>query len=106
MQLVAIGLEVHTQRYEFTYPMNLMDNRTSAGENIYAILRAPRSSSTESMVMSTPLRPSATGLDRTDGSVALLLSMAQYMKSESCFALAMRLVKRSGNVFVAVCSVD
>ena len=81
-QLVALGLEVYKQPYEFTYPMNLLNNQTVKGENIYGILRAPRASSTESMVMSTPLRPSATGIGRTDGSVALLLSMAKYMKSK------------------------
>ncbi|XP_067937924.1 glycosylphosphatidylinositol anchor attachment 1 protein-like [Watersipora subatra] len=82
-ELVALGLEVHTQPYEFTYPMNLMNNETVPGENVYAILRAPRASSTESMVMSTPLRPSATSLGRTDGSVALMLALAKHMKRKN-----------------------
>lgn len=81
-QLTALGLEVYTQQYEFTYPMNLLNNKTAHGVNVYGILRAPRTASVESMVLSTPLRPSSSGLTPTDASVALILSMAKHMKSK------------------------
>ena len=80
-QLISIGLEVYTQEYKFTYPMNLLNNQTAQGTNVYGILRAPRTPSVESVVMTTPLRPSSSGLTPTDGSVALILSLAEHMKS-------------------------
>lgn len=79
-ELVKAGVEVYSQKYSFTYPMNLLNNRTVQAENIYAILRAPRASSTESIVITTPLRPSGSGLTPTTGSVALLISLAKEMR--------------------------
>jgi len=67
--------------YQFTYPLNLMNNQTVEGNNIYGILRAPRSASTECMVMSVPLRPLSSGLAATDGSVAIMLALASHMIS-------------------------
>lgn len=84
-EMTDIGLEVHTQTYNFTYPMNLLNNKTATGLNVYGILRAPRASSLESMVMTAPLRPASTGLTPTDGSVALMLALAKHMKSKCYF---------------------
>merc|ERR1719348_928275 len=47
-QLTALGLEVHQHHFSLNYPLG---NSTFKGTNIYAILRAPKASSTESLVL-------------------------------------------------------
>ena len=86
-ELQSIGLEVYEQKYQFDYPMNLMNNRTADGTNVYALLRAPRAASTEAMVMTAPLRPVDSGMAATDGSVALMLSLAKYMISRWLYTI-------------------
>jgi len=89
-KLISLGLEVHTHGYKFTYPMNLLNNQTATGKNIYAVLRAPRAASTESMVLTTPLRPVESGLTGTAGSVSLMLSLAKHMKSKCVLSICLR----------------
>ncbi len=58
------------------------------GQNVYGILRAPRASSTEAVVLSAPYRPPAADRDRTTGGVALMLALAKEFRSKSrCFVL-------------------
>lgn len=63
-----------------------MDNQTYTGDNIYAILRAPRASSTEALVLATPYRPPLSIEAPTDVSVALLLTMAKFFKHQKYWA--------------------
>ena len=57
------------------------------GDNIYAVLRAPRASSTEGLVLSTPYRPPDLSFEPpTDVSVALLLTMAKFFRHQKYWA--------------------
>ena len=57
------------------------------GNNIYAVLRAPRASSTEGLVLSTPYRAPDTSFEPlTDVSVALLLTMAKFFRHQKYWA--------------------
>lgn len=47
--LNSIGIEAHSQKYLY----DVANNATKAGYNIYAIVRAPKSSGTEALVLST-----------------------------------------------------
>ena len=53
-QLRQMGLEVYQQEFSLSYPLA---NTTFTGTNLYAILRAAKTSSTEALVLSAPHRP-------------------------------------------------
>ena len=55
-QLRHIGLEVYSHNFTLTNPLGTDDIKKSTfrGQNVYAILRAPRASSTEALVLSAP----------------------------------------------------
>lgn len=52
------------------------------GQNIYGIVRAPRASSTEAIVVSVPYRPINSIYLDTAPSVALLLAFAKFCRSK------------------------
>ena len=54
--LVDIGLEVYTHNFTLNFPFG--KGKQFHGQNLYAILRAPRASSTEALVLSAPFRRS------------------------------------------------
>ena len=56
------------------------------GHNVYAILRASRASSLESIVFTVPYRHASTKDIRTDGGVALLLALARQFSRKIFFA--------------------
>jgi len=47
---------------------------------VYGILRARRSSSTESIVLSMPLRQKESDMPQTTGSMVLMLTLAKFFK--------------------------
>ncbi len=49
---------------------------------MYGILRAPRASSTEALVLSVPYRPPEASGDRTTGGAALMLALAKAFRSK------------------------
>ena len=53
-RLRQMGLEVYRHNFSLKFPLGARE--TYHGDNIYAILRAPRASSTESLVLTTPYR--------------------------------------------------
>ncbi|KAK6633177.1 hypothetical protein RUM43_012921 [Polyplax serrata] len=79
-----INLDAYVHNFTLTYP--LVNNTTYQGKNVYAILRAPRSSSTEGLIISAPFRT----LDSTDlgctPSIALMLSLAKYCRKHKFWA--------------------
>ena len=87
-QLRQIGLEVYTHNFTLTYPLGAADvkKRTFQGRNVYAILRAPRASSTEALVLSAPYRPPFSVEPATDVSVALLLASAKFFRYQNYWA--------------------
>ena len=56
--------------------------QTFRGENTYAILRAPRSGSTESLVLSAPYRTPSGPLPDNGAAVALMIALARYFRRE------------------------
>lgn len=69
----ASGLKVARQRYEYK-----SSGETHAGENIYAILHAPRGDATEAVVLVGAWKNMEGLLNRSG--VALVLTLARYFK--------------------------
>ncbi len=80
-----MGLEVDTHTYTLHSPMGIA-GREFTGQNLYAILRAPRASSTESLVLSVPYRPPISMESGTAASMALLLGLAGFFKRQIFWA--------------------
>ncbi|CAB4062297.1 GAA1 [Lepeophtheirus salmonis] len=79
------GLEVYRHNFTLHYPLS--DKIPSfKGQNIYAILRASRASSTESLVMSVPYRHTYSYDGGTQGSLALLITMASFFRKKNFWA--------------------
>ncbi|RWS11061.1 glycosylphosphatidylinositol anchor attachment 1 protein-like protein [Dinothrombium tinctorium] len=83
-QFRRIGLEVYRQKFILKYPFG--KQYKYKGENVYAILRAPRSASTEAIVLSTPYR----GFDSIHGTtlpgIAMMIAIAKYFLSKNYWA--------------------
>lgn len=71
---VSAGLKVARQKFKYT-----SSRIDYAGENIYAILHAPRGDATEAIVLVGPWRNMDGELNRSG--VALVLALARYFKS-------------------------
>lgn len=69
----AAGLKVARQKYEYRSAMEVYE-----GENIYAILHAPRGDATEAIVLVGAWRNVEGDLNRSG--VALVLTLARYFK--------------------------
>jgi len=82
-QFKQLGLEVYQQQFSLTYPLA---NNSFTGTNVYAILRAPKASSTEALVLSAPHRPPNSPHQATDAGVAVLLSAAKFFRSQIYWA--------------------
>ena len=77
--LKAAGLKVATQKYEY----GAAGNRYS-GENVYAILHAPRGDATEAIVLVAAWRNMDGDLNQ--GGVALVLTLSKYFKRWSLWS--------------------
>lgn len=78
-----LGLETFSQNFSVVYPFKSVSARVVAGENVYSILRARRTASTEALVLSIPLRPLANKIKAgTGGGVALALALAKEFKQK------------------------
>lgn len=75
-----IGLDTYTHNFTLTSPFNRKDK--FSGKNVYGILRAPRGSSSEALVLSTPFRPSTSAHPPTAPSVAIMLAFAKFANSK------------------------
>lgn len=78
------GLYFYEHPFQLNYPFG---QRTKyQGENVYAILRAPRAASTEALVISTPFRTLQSSHGSTLPSVALMLSLAKFFATKHYWA--------------------
>ncbi|GAB6020270.1 hypothetical protein CHUAL_002988 [Chamberlinius hualienensis] len=83
-QFRQLGLEVYMHNFTLKYP--LTTSTYYEGKNIYAILRAPRASSTEALVLVSPFRsPIAVHPDTSPG-IALMFALAKFFKQNSFWA--------------------
>jgi glycosylphosphatidylinositol transamidase len=73
------GLKTARQRYSYTTP-----GVTHEGENVYAVLHAPRGDGTEAIVLLAPLR-NIDGVSNVNG-VPLLISLSRYFKRWSLWS--------------------
>jgi glycosylphosphatidylinositol transamidase len=81
--LRQLGLEVFTHNFTINYPLS---EGSAAGQNLYAILRAPRASSTEALILSVPYRPPTSFEQGTAASVAVLLASAKFFRRQYYWA--------------------
>ncbi|XP_071116541.1 glycosylphosphatidylinositol anchor attachment 1 protein-like [Haliotis cracherodii] len=84
-QFQSFGLDVYTQNFSLKYPFGPVDKEIP-GRNIYAILRARRSSSTESVVISAPLRPWLAEDEQTSGGIAVMMALARHFRNKPYLA--------------------
>ncbi|GAV06044.1 hypothetical protein RvY_16083 [Ramazzottius varieornatus] len=77
-----LGLEAYVHSYNYTLP----GDGHKHGKSVYAILRASRANSQESMVLAAPYRSSKTEKVRTEGGIALLLALAHQFRFKHYWA--------------------
>uniref|UniRef100_A0A1A9WAP1 Uncharacterized protein n=1 Tax=Glossina brevipalpis TaxID=37001 RepID=A0A1A9WAP1_9MUSC len=83
-EMREIGLEVYVHNYTLIYPF--AEGKIFRGKNVYGILRAARTSSTEGIVFSAPYRlPSSVHTDVT-ASVPVLLAFAEFARKKNYWA--------------------
>uniref|UniRef100_E9PW03 GPI-anchor transamidase component GPAA1 n=1 Tax=Mus musculus TaxID=10090 RepID=E9PW03_MOUSE len=80
----SVGLEVYTQSFsrKLPFPDETHERYMVSGTNVYGILRAPRSASTESLVLTVPCGPDATNSQ----AVGLLLALAAHFRGQIYWA--------------------
>lgn len=83
-QFRQIGLDAYTHNFTLNYP--LANDMTFEGQNVYGILRAPRGSSTEAIVLSVPFRGSKSVHPSTAAGVALILAIAKFCRRQKYWA--------------------
>lgn len=74
------GLEVYRHNFSLAYPLG--SRQLYHGENMYAILRAPRASRTEAIVISVPFRNSVSPHGSTLPSIAAVLDLAKHFRRQ------------------------
>lgn len=78
-KMKQIGLETYIHNYTLRYPF--AGGKEFHGKNVYGILRAPRTSSTEGLVFSAPYRPPSSPHADIIASVPVLLAFADFARS-------------------------
>ncbi|XP_013101271.2 glycosylphosphatidylinositol anchor attachment 1 protein [Stomoxys calcitrans] len=79
-----IGLETYVHNYTLRYPF--AGGKEFQGKNVYGILRAPRTSSTEGLVFSAPYRSQASPHTDIIASVPVLLAFADFARKKNYWA--------------------
>lgn len=79
-KMKQIGLETFTHNFTLNFPFG--GGKTFQGKNIYGILRAARTGSTEAIVLSMPYRPPNTAHTSVTASVPLLLAFAEFARKQ------------------------
>ncbi|XP_011310365.1 glycosylphosphatidylinositol anchor attachment 1 protein [Fopius arisanus] len=82
-KLNQLHLDVYTHNFTLNYPFS---RHKFTGQNVYGIVRAPRASSTESIVVSVPFRPINSVHPTTAPSIALLLAFAKFCRRQKYWA--------------------
>lgn len=78
-----LGLDAYVQNYTVNYPLEITRGQKVQGQNVYGILQARRSSSTEAIVLSAPLRPADSKLTQTNGGIVLMMSIAKHFRKQT-----------------------
>lgn len=83
-RLHQLGLEAYIHNFTLHYPLGKPTDMT--GRNVYAILRAPRTSSMESLVLNIPYRPLDSIYPSTLPGLALAMSMLKFFRRQRYWA--------------------
>ncbi|CAG9131546.1 unnamed protein product [Plutella xylostella] len=83
-KMSQLHLEVYTHNFTLNYPLG--EGRVYTGTNVYGILRAPRTSSLEALVVSAPYRPPSSHQKSTAAGIALMLAFAQFARPQKYWA--------------------
>ncbi|CAK1543357.1 unnamed protein product [Leptosia nina] len=83
-KMSQLHLEVYTHNFTLNYPLG--QGQVFKGTNVYGILRAPRTSSLEALVLTVPYRPLSSHQKGTTAGVALMLAFAQFARSKNYWA--------------------
>ncbi|KAI9590272.1 glycosylphosphatidylinositol anchor attachment 1 protein isoform X1 [Glossina fuscipes] len=83
-EMKEIGLEVYVHNYTLIYPF--AKGKIFQGKNVYGILRAPRTSSTEGIVFSAPYRLPSSVHNEVTASVPVLLAFAEFARKKNYWA--------------------
>lgn len=75
-----IGLDTYTHNFTLNYPLGKAQK--FSGKNVYGILRAARSSSTEALILSVPYRPPRSVHQTTAPAIAIMLAFAKFANSK------------------------
>ncbi|KAH8281318.1 hypothetical protein KR018_009160 [Drosophila ironensis] len=78
------GLETHTHNFSLLYPFG--GGNEFHGKNVYGILRAPRTASTEGIVFTAPYRAASSVHTDISPSVPLLLAFAEFARRKNYWA--------------------
>lgn len=79
-----IHLEVYTHNFTLHYPLGR--GQVFRGTNVYGILRAPRTSSLEALVVSVPYRNVGSHQKTTAAGIALMLAFAKFARPQKYWA--------------------
>ncbi|XP_043218487.1 glycosylphosphatidylinositol anchor attachment 1 protein-like [Amphibalanus amphitrite] len=83
-QFRQLGLQVYPHNFTLRYPLG--NGSVFHGENTYAVLRAPRSGSTEALVLSAPYRRPGAPHPPNHAAVAMLVALAKYFRRQVYWA--------------------
>ncbi|CAG9792853.1 unnamed protein product [Diatraea saccharalis] len=83
-KMSQLHLEVYTHNFTLNYPLG--QGQVYKGTNVYGILRAPRTSSLEALVVTAPFRSIASHQKGTGAGIALMLAFAQFARSQKYWA--------------------
>lgn len=83
-KMSQLHLEVYTHNFTLNYPMG--QGQVFQGTNVYGILRAPRASSLEALVVTAPYRALSTHQKGTAAGIALMLAFAKFARPQKYWA--------------------
>ncbi|CAH0596861.1 unnamed protein product [Chrysodeixis includens] len=83
-KMSQLHLEVYTHNFTLNYPLG--QGQVYKGTNVYGILRAPRTSSLEALVVSAPFRALESHQKGTGAGIALMLAFAKFARPQKYWA--------------------
>ncbi|XP_075985327.1 glycosylphosphatidylinositol anchor attachment 1 isoform X2 [Anticarsia gemmatalis] len=83
-KMSQLHLEVYTHNFTLNYPLG--QGQIFSGTNVYGILRAPRTSSLEALVVSAPYRSLSSHQKGTAAGIALMLAFAKFARPQKYWA--------------------
>ncbi|XP_026750387.2 glycosylphosphatidylinositol anchor attachment 1 protein [Galleria mellonella] len=83
-KMSQLHLEVYTHNFTLNYPLG--QGQIYKGTNVYGILRAPRTSSLEALVVTAPYRSISSHQKGTAAGIALMLAFAQFARPQKYWA--------------------